>query len=54
MHEFIEITGYATGSLLLITLIVGFNIKKLGLKLHKILAILTIISALTHFVLQKI
>jgi hypothetical protein len=54
MGELIEIAGIVTGFSLLITAILGFNIKKFGLKIHKIFAICTIIFALIHFILQKI
>ena len=54
MNEIVEIFGILTGISLIITAILGFNIRKFGFKLHKIFAIITITFALIHFIIQKI
>jgi len=39
---------------LFVTAFMGFYMRKFGLKLHKTFAVITLMSAIVHFILQKI
>ncbi len=53
LYEIYKLFGIAAIISLIITVFLGFNIRRSGFKIHRFFALLTLTLAVIHFILQK-